>query len=133
MMFIGQDPRREYQKQSVMTAGPAGLVAMLYDACIKNIKLAEIAFEENKDIVAVSNCLIKAQKIVSELISCLDMSIALSNDLLQIYEFILRELRMANARKDMKRLEPLIPILQSMRDTWLKVEGLQRKNLTMEC
>ena len=133
MVYIGQDPRSEYLKQNVMTAGPAGLVAMLYDACIKNIKLAEISYEEKKNIVATSNCLLKAQKIISELISCLDMSIELSNSLLQIYEFILRELRMANARKDMNRLEPLIPILQSMRDTWLKVDELQRKNMTVEC
>ncbi|MGE4484090.1 MAG: flagellar export chaperone FliS [Oscillospiraceae bacterium] len=133
MLYIGQDPRREYLKQNVMTAGPAGLIAMLYDACIKNIKLAEISYEEKKDICATSNYLLRAQKIVSELISCLDMSMELSSSLLRIYEFILRELRIANAKKDMKKLDPLIPILESMRDTWREVDGLQRKSMTVEC
>lgn len=133
MMYLGQDPRREYQKQSVMTAGPAGLIAMLYDACIKNIRLAKLAYEDNHDICATNNYLLKAQKIISELISCLDMSMELSQSLLEIYNFMLSELRLANAHKDMAKLDPLIPMLQSMRDTWQQVDGIQRKSMTVEC
>ncbi|MEA4947553.1 MAG: flagellar export chaperone FliS [Oscillospiraceae bacterium] len=133
MQYMGRDPRGEYLKQNVMTAGPAGLLAMLYDACVKNIRLAGISYEENKDIGAANNYLLKAQQIISELISCLDMNIGISADLLRIYEFMLQELREANIKKDMARLAPLIPILQSMRDTWQQVDGMQRKNMTVEC
>ncbi len=133
MLYMGQDPRMKYMSQSVMTAGPAGLIAMLYDACIKNIKLAKISYEESGNICTVNNHLVKAQKIISELISCLDMSIELSNRLLGIYDFMLGEIRTANVKKDMGRLDPLIPLLESMRDTWREVDGIQRKTMAVEC
>lgn len=133
MQYMARDPGEEYLKQNVMTAGPAGLLAMLYDTCVKDLKLARISYEDNKDILATNNYLLKAQQIINELISCLDMNMKISTDLLRIYEFMLREMREANINKDMARLEPLIPMLQSMRDTWQQVDGMQRKSMTIEC
>lgn len=132
-MYMGQDARKEYLKQNVMTAGPAALIAMLYEACIKNIKLATIAYEDGHDISGTNEYLLKAQRIIGELIACLDMGIDISKDLLSLYEFMLRQLRIANSRKDMSLLEPLIPILESMRDTWRSVDGMQRKTMAVEC
>jgi flagellar protein FliS len=103
MQRFWHDPRKEYMKSAVMTAGPAELIAMLYDACVKNLKLAMLSYEERKDICATSNYLIKAQKIISELMNCLDMSYDLSKDLLAIYEFILGQLRIANRAKICRR------------------------------
>jgi flagellar protein FliS len=132
MQYFGADPRREYLKQVVMTASPAELIALLYDACIKNVKLAVISYEEQKDISATNNYLIKAQKIITELMNCLDMNIEMSSQLLKIYEFILGELREANIHKDLSRTEPLVNMLESMRDTWKELAQQQRKNLVTE-
>lgn len=129
MQYYGSDPRKEYLRQEVMTAGPAELVTMLFESGIKNIKLAVISYEDSKDISAVNNYLLKAQRIISELIDCLDMNMEISSQLLKIYEFILKELRTANARKDMERLAPLIGMLSSMRDTWREVARQQRSCL----
>jgi flagellar protein FliS len=129
MANMGLDPRREYLRQGVMTASPAELVAMLFGACIKNLKLAVMAYEESKDICTTNNCLIKAQKIISELMNCLDMTIELSTQLEKIYDFMLAELRMANVRKDMSRLDPIIKMLESMRDTWQIVAQQQRRKM----
>jgi flagellar protein FliS len=127
--MIGTDPRREYLKQEVMTASPAELVAMLYGACVKNLKLAVMAYEESGDICTTSNCLIKAQKIISELMNCLDLNIELSTQLMKVYEFMLGELRTANVKKDMARVEPIISMLESMRDTWYTVAQQQRRSM----
>ncbi len=129
MANMAFDPRREYLRQGVMTASPAELVAMLFSACIKNLKLAVMAYEESKDIGTTHGCLIKAQKIISELLNSLDMSIELSKQLEQIYGFMLAELREANVHKDMSRIEPIIRMLESMRDTWQTVAQQQRRSL----
>jgi flagellar protein FliS len=120
-------------KSAVMTAGPAELVAMLFSACIKNLKLARLSYEENRDICATGNYLLKAQKIIGELVNCLDMSYDLSKDLLAIYDFILGQLRIANIRKDMDLLTPILPMLESMNETWLAVAKIQRESMITEC
>ncbi len=127
--MIGTDPRREYLKQEVMTASPAELVAMRYGAWVKNLKLAVMAYEESGDICTTSNCLIKAQKIISELMNCLDLNIELSTQIMKVYEFMLGELRTANVKKDMARVEPIISMLESMRDTWYTVAQQQRRSM----
>ncbi len=127
--MLGKDPRKEYLKQEVMTASPAELVAMLYGACVKNLKLAVMAYEDSKDICTTSNCLIKAQNIISELMNCLDLNVELSNQLLKVYDFMLIELRTANVKKDMSRVEPIIAMLESMRDTWYSVAQQQRRSM----
>ena len=129
MLYTGTDPRKEYLRQGVMTSSPAELVAMLFGACVKNLKLAVMAYEESKDISATNHCLIKAQEIIGELMNCLDMNIELSVQLMKVYDFMLRELRSANVHKDMHRVEPIIGMLESMRDTWLIVAQQQRKSL----
>lgn len=131
--MIGTDPRREYLKQGVMTASPAELVAMLYGACVKDLKLAVMAYEESADICTTNNYLLKAQKIISELINCLDMNIELSTQLLKVYDFMLMELRTANIKKEMSRVEPIISMLESMRDTWKNVAQQQRRCMAEGC
>ena len=129
MQQLLTDPRKEYLKQGVMTAGPAELVAMLYGACVKNLKLAVMSYDEYKDICTTNNCLIKAQKIISELMNCLDMNIELSTQLVKVYDFMLNELRIANVRKEMNRLEPIISMLESMHETWQCVAQQQRRSM----
>ena len=61
--------RQEYLYRSVMTASPAELLVMLFDACIKNVRLAEMAMEDTPDYDKVNTYLLKAQRIITELIS----------------------------------------------------------------
>lgn len=110
--------KQEYLKQSVMTASPAELIVMLFDSCIKNLKLAEICFKDNNDIDGTNRHFINAQQIISELISCLDTGVELSEKLLGIYSFLLKTMREMNIKKDFSFLPDVLDILTSMRDTW---------------
>jgi flagellar protein FliS len=110
--------KQEYLKQSVMTASPAELIVMLFDSCIKNLKLAEIRLDENKDYDSVNTHLLNAQQIITELVTCLDPAIELSAQLLDIYDFLLRTMREMNIKKDLSLLPDVLDILSSMRDTW---------------
>lgn len=132
MQFSGMDPRKEYLRQSVLSASPAELIAMLFDGCIKNCRMAELCYEERKDIEGTNAHLLQAQRIISELVNSLDMSMELSSDLLELYQFLLNTLREINVSKDMSRLPPVIEILESMRDTWRGVAKEQRKNVMVE-
>ena len=109
---------QEYLKQKVMTANPAELIVILIEACIKNLKLAEIYYTEQKNIDKTNSCLLKSQDIIIELINCLDMNVGLASQLLEIYNFLLASIRNINIKKDFSKMQDLLDILSSMRDTW---------------
>lgn len=113
--------KQEYLKQSVLTASPTELIVMLFDACIKNLKLAEISLVDNKDVSNAHKYLMNAQDIITELINCLDSGVDLSAQLLDIYEFLLRTIRGMNIKKDLSPLPDVLEILSSMRDTWQQI------------
>lgn len=113
--------KQEYLKQSVMTATPSDLVVMLFDSCIKNLKLAEICLKDRKNLEGANTHFIKAQKIIMELTNCLDTSYEISAQLLEIYGFLLRAMREMNVKKDLSILPEVLDILVSLRDTWQKV------------
>ncbi|NLF35203.1 MAG: flagellar export chaperone FliS [Clostridiales bacterium] len=118
MSYAKNHLRQEYLKQSVMTASPGERVVMLYDACIKNLKLAGIALDGRMDYDAANTHLLQAQKIILELTNCLDTSYALSEQLLKLYDYLLRCLREMNYKKDLSLLPDVLELLSSLRDAW---------------
>lgn len=121
MNYMKAQLRDEYLKQSVMTASPAELVVMLFDACIKNLKLADILLNEEGRIGDAGVRLTKAQEILGELIASLNLEIPLSHQLLPIYQFLLTAIRDMNLKKDLTQLPAILSILESMRETWEQV------------
>lgn len=104
------------------TATPVDLVIMLYDGCVKQLKLAKIHHESNA-LDKTGDCISKAQDIILELVRSLNMNIPMSNDLLALYEFMINELVQANLRKDMDRLDPVIEMMGSLSDGWKQVKA----------
>ena len=117
-----------YRKQGILTANPVELIVMLYDGLKKNIVLARRLIERS-DAAKAHKHLMKAQDIITELMNSLDMSFEISEDLLSIYEFMLRILEEANLNKDASQLEAIVEIVTSLRDTWQEVSEGQRGNL----
>ena len=69
---------KSYKAQSVQTASPGKLVLMLFDGYLRFTTAAKRAFDETdftKRNEGVNNNLIRAQNIVTELQSSLDMSV----------------------------------------------------------
>jgi len=104
----------------VLTAGPMELILMLYNGLRKNMVLAQRAMERQNPAGAHSH-LLKSQNIVNELLNSLDMSFAISRDLLAIYEFVLHQLVQINISKQAAALEPLLEIVDTLRDAWQQV------------
>ena len=110
-----------YKAQEITMANPVALIVMLYDGCIKRLKLARMAIEK-KDYEDANAHLGKAQDIITELLNCLDFRYPIANNLMHLYDFMLREIMQINAAKDSERIEPVVNMLESLRDAWKQVE-----------
>lgn len=111
------NPYQAYQQNSVMTASPQELTLMLYNGCLKFMKLAKKAMHENK-IEEKNTNLIKAQAIIQELSYTLDPAIELSKGLAQLYDYMYRQLVEANMKNDETVLEEVEVLITELRDTW---------------
>jgi len=108
-----------------MTANSVDLIVMLYDALKKNVILGRRGIVK-KDIVSAHKHLIKAQEIVTELINSLDMNYPISEELLNIYEFTLRNLADANIHKSVDPLEPVLIVVDNIRDAWKEISATNK-------
>ncbi len=111
---------QRYKEQEVSTANPVGLVVMLYNACIKRLKLAQMSLDK-KDFSETNTHLKRAQDIISELVASLDLRYQIAKDLMSLYDFMLREIAKINITKNGEDIEPLVEMLSGLRDTWVQV------------
>jgi len=130
MVMINTRPQDAYRKQDVLTAGPVDLIVMLYDALKKNIVLGKRGIEK-KDVPGAHKCLMKAQMILTELINSLDMNYEIADELLSLYEFALKSIADANLHKDTEPLEPIIEMVDSIREAWKEISGMNRGQLKL--
>ncbi|MFY9177580.1 MAG: flagellar export chaperone FliS [Caldicoprobacterales bacterium] len=120
------NPYDRYQQQSVMTASPGELTLMLYNGCIKFIKQAKLAIDE-KDVEKAGNSLIRAQDIIQELMVTLDPQYEISKNLYALYDYMYQRLIDANISKDKAPLDEVLELLADLRDTWVEVIKINRK------
>lgn len=112
-----------YQKNAVQTASPAKLTLMLYDGAVKFTNIAIEAIEAG-DIEKAHNNIVKAQNIIVEFRSKLDMKYPVAKDFDVVYDYIYRRLVEANMKKDKDILVEALKHIKTMRDTWREVMKL---------
>jgi flagellar secretion chaperone FliS len=115
-----------YQNNAVQTASPGELTLLLYNGCIKFIKLAKKAIEE-KNMAEKNTNLIKAQDIVQELMVTLNMEYEISKNMMSMYDYIYRRLIEANVKNDLSILDEIEGYVTEFRDTWKQVVQLNRQ------
>lgn len=109
-----------YKKNAVETASPARLTLMLYDGAVKFCNIALEGIDEN-DILKANTNIIKAEKIIVELRSTLDMKYPVAKDFDRVYDYIYRRLVEANVKKDKEVLQEALKHIKTMRETWKEV------------
>ncbi len=107
----------QYQQNSIMTATPEELTLMLYNGCIKGIRLAKIGLED-KDYEKANLYMCKAQAIIRELRATLDMKYDISKNLYDLYTYFLDRLIEANVKKESSILDEVEQFVSDLRDTW---------------
>jgi len=122
-----QTPINRYQDNAVQTASPAQLLIMLYDGAIRFCKGSIEAIEQKKYEKANQN-LCKAQAIVNELVATLDRSYPISEQLVQLYDYVLHLLIQANVKKQTEPIQEVLGYLVELKETW--VQAIKSVNST---
>ncbi|MBG9544731.1 flagellar biosynthesis protein FliS [Cytobacillus firmus] len=117
---------QSYQQNSVNTASPGELTLMLYNGCLKFINLAKKAIDD-KNMEDKNVNLLKAQKIIQELMVTLNMDAEISKNMMTLYDFIHNRLIEANTKNDLAILEEAEGFVTEFRDAWKQAIQLNRQ------
>lgn len=114
-----QKMKNNYLATEVLSATPNKLISMLYAGAIKEIKMAQMA-AENDDLAKVHVNLVKAQDIIMELRYAVNEEVApeLGSQLITLYEFMYQTLVDANVNKTTVQLTDVINLLTELANTW---------------
>lgn len=123
MAVMTKNPYAQYNTNRILTASPAELTLMLYDGAIKFCNIAIMGIEQN-DITKAHNNIIKVEKIIEEFQVTLNFKYEVANDFNNVYNYLMKRLRLANMKKDKEILEEVSEHLHTMRDTWKEVMRL---------
>ncbi|WP_107947352.1 flagellar export chaperone FliS [Lysinibacillus parviboronicapiens] len=115
-----------YKQNSVTTASPGELTLMLYNGCLKFLSKAKHAIGE-KNIQEKNTNLLKAQAIISEFMTTLNMNIEVSKNMLALYEYMNKRLVEANLKNDIAIIEEVEGLVTEFRDTWKEVLRINRQ------
>jgi flagellar protein FliS len=117
-MYTKPNPQDAYKQQGILTANPAELIVMLYDGCIKQLKLGCLA-ADIKDFEKANICYQKAQRILLELITSLDFRYDLAHDLMRLYEYMIDEIIEGNLQKNTETILAVAGLLEELRGAWV--------------
>lgn len=120
------NPYQAYQQNSVSTASPGELTLMLYNGALKFMRIAKKGIQE-KNLELKNTNLIKAQKIIQELMLTLNTDLEVSKSMLSMYDYMNRRLIEANIKNDSEIIEEVETLMTEFRDTWKQVIQTNRQ------
>ena len=130
----GQTAHKQYKQVQVKTANKGKLVVMLYEGCIKFLRLAKKSMKENNTEDA-NNYIIRSQDIIRELMNTLDIEKGgdVATNLYSLYDFLIRNLIEANVDKDLEKIEVVEDMMLELLDSWKQIVNQQNnKNVNEE-
>ena len=112
---------RAYQDQAVLTAPPEQLVLMLYDGARRFLHQGAVTMREG-DLERCNDRLHKAEAIIDELLSTLDMSAGdIAGNLQSLYLYFKRELLQARVQRQPEKIEQVSSLIGEIRDGWAQM------------
>ncbi|QYK52548.1 MAG: flagellar export chaperone FliS [Fimbriimonadaceae bacterium] len=126
---------QQYRKSAIDGASPLQLVIMLYDGAMRFINAAKVAMEEG-NLHKQNEMCIRAQDIITELISCLDVKQGgeIAGNLFALYTFAFDRIVQANIEDTPIYLDQATKVLSDLRESWAQIEkqtsrqGIQHAN-----
>lgn len=125
------NPYAAYKKQSVTTMTPVEVVIKLYSETERQLAIGVNAIEEN-DVKKAHNAFVKAQELLGALRGSLDMSIQISGNLDQLYDFFQRTAEKANMKKDAEtagEVKKIIPMIADLRDAFTQISQMTKEEI----
>lgn len=110
---------QQYQDQQIQTASSEQLLLMLYDGVIRFLMIAKNSLQSG-DVTKAHKYLIKAQHIITEFMSTLDLEIGgdVAKRLYALYEYYYFQLVQANLQKNVKIIDEVLWHMRLLRQTW---------------
>ncbi len=115
-----------YKETRIKTASGGKLILMIYDEAIRQLNIAQEDLENDSyKLDNVSNSIIKAQDLITELIVSLDFDKGgeIASSLFSLYMFFNQQLMDANFNKDIELLKKVRTYLTDLRSAWTEVVG----------
>jgi flagellar protein FliS len=110
-----------YKKNQINTTSSEHLVLMLYEGARKFIRSSIISLE-NGDIEAANHNLLRAQNIISELMSGINYNAGeIAKNLFDLYEYMHFQLIQANLKKDRQQAEEVLDMVEDLRTVWVQI------------
>lgn len=122
-------PLDAYRETNIRTASQGKLIIMLYDEAIKQLELAgERLSRTNPRVDEVSNAIIRAQEMITELMVSLnfDQGGEIAKTLFSLYMFFNRQLMEANMRKEAGPVKQVADMMRDLRQAWAEVVQKER-------
>ncbi len=122
---------KTYKAQQIQTASQEQILIMLYDGAIRFLNTAKAGIAEG-DVEKFNGNIIKAQRILMEFMTTLDMDVGgeMAKNLFQLYEYLHYRLVQANLQKDVTMVDEVLEHLRELKKTWEEAIGLTRQEST---
>lgn len=119
---------QNYKEIEIETSSGLKLVVMLYAGAIRFLKVACEGIK-NKKLDIANNHIIKAQDIVSELMTSLNFEAGeIAHNLYSLYIYMNRRLLEANIEKNTEIIDEVIRLLDTLKSAWDKLLQIQKPN-----
>ncbi|MEJ5300846.1 MAG: flagellar export chaperone FliS [Thermodesulforhabdaceae bacterium] len=120
-------PIDAYRKTKLETIDPLKLIVMCYEAIIKDLQDAK-KFHQERNIEGSYDKVRHAQDLITELLVGLDYERGgeIAVNLGRIYNFVLRQLITVNTRTKPEYYDPLIRIMESLKEAWDQIASQQQ-------
>lgn len=114
----------EYRKTAVNSASPLQLIVMLYDGALRFLGAGRSAME-SKNYYEQNLNFTKAQKILAELMSCLDMRQGgeVAQNLMTLYSYCYNQIVEANIEDNPEKVRHCETVLRELRESWVQLEA----------
>ena len=107
-----------YRRIQTETSSPAELILLLYDALLNDLEQAHDGLAR-RDFEAAHRPLLRAQDIVLELISSLDLEAGdIARQLAPLYEYQYQRLLEASVQKDATAVAEVARLITPLRNAW---------------
>jgi len=108
-----------YQKTEIETADRGKLILMIYDHCLRWMKIAKEAIE-NKKIEERTKAIFKVQDGITELQCALDYERGgeIAKNLNRLYDFYGRHLSEANLKNSAQHIDEVYNMMNGLRQSW---------------
>ncbi|MDR3088659.1 MAG: flagellar export chaperone FliS [Desulfobulbaceae bacterium] len=117
----------QYLRNQIFTATPEQLLIMLYDGAIRFTRQAISGVEET-NLNMMSHGIRRAMAIITEFSNTLNHEVggAIAENLDALYNFMVRELTLANLHRDAEKLRVVENLLVGLRATWAEAIQINR-------